>query len=303
MLHEIAAQWRSDERMLRRAPHRVRPQPGREVRHRPARRTRSSARAAAGDLHVAFGVTEPDAGTDTRVASRPRAEPDGNGGWRIHGRKIWTTKALESEVVCSWSRTGDADSGLKGLSLFLADLDPDYVDIRAIPKVGRNAVGIVRGARTTACQSRAGDCWAKRATGSVSCCTGSTPSACCSPRRRAASVRSRSIGPSPTPRTASCSTGRSAPTRRSATRSPTRHAQLKAAWMMALHAGRRYDAGLAVRRGGEHRQVPRRRGLVLRRATARCRPLGGHGLRVRVPRGAVLARGPPAEDRAGDARR
>jgi acyl-CoA dehydrogenase len=97
-------------------------------------------RAVAGDLHVAFGVTEPDAGTDTgRITTR--AEPDGSGGWKIHGRKIWTTKALESEVVLLIARTNpDPSAGLRGLSLFLADLDRDYVDIRAIPKVGRNAV-------------------------------------------------------------------------------------------------------------------------------------------------------------------
>ncbi len=96
-------------------------------------------RAAAGDLHVAFGVTEPDAGTDTsRITTR--AERDGDG-WRIVGRKVWTTKALESEVVLLLARTDpDASSGLKGLSLFLADLDPDYVDIRPIRKLGRNAV-------------------------------------------------------------------------------------------------------------------------------------------------------------------
>ena len=79
-------------------------------------------RAADGDLHVAFGVTEPDAGTDTsRITTR--AERDGDG-WRITGRKVWTTKALESEVVLLLARTHpDADSGLHGLSLFLADLD------------------------------------------------------------------------------------------------------------------------------------------------------------------------------------
>jgi acyl-CoA dehydrogenase len=94
-------------------------------------------RACAGDLHVAFGVTEPDAGTDTSRIST-RAEPDGKGGYRVTGRKIWTTKALESEVVLLLART--SDDGLRGLSLFLADLNPDYVDIRAIPKMGRNAV-------------------------------------------------------------------------------------------------------------------------------------------------------------------
>src|SRR6516165_2315035 len=97
-------------------------------------------RAAAGELHVAFGVTEPDAGTDTsRITTR--AEPDGHGGWRIKGRKIWTSKALESEVVLLLARTSDEpEGGLRGLSLFLADLDPAYVDIRPIPKLGRNAV-------------------------------------------------------------------------------------------------------------------------------------------------------------------
>ena len=96
-------------------------------------------RAALGDLHVAFGVTEPDAGTDTaRITTR--AIRDGED-WRIRGRKVWTTKALESEVVLLLARTDEnPESGLRGLSLFLADLDPDHVTINAIPKLGRNAV-------------------------------------------------------------------------------------------------------------------------------------------------------------------
>lgn len=97
-------------------------------------------RAAAGDLHVAFGVTEPDAGTDTsRITTR--AEQDSNGKWRITGRKIWTSKALESEVVLILVRTDPPKkSRLDGLTLFLADLNRDYCDIRPIPKLGRNAV-------------------------------------------------------------------------------------------------------------------------------------------------------------------
>ncbi|MFP5257161.1 MAG: acyl-CoA dehydrogenase family protein [Acidimicrobiia bacterium] len=96
-------------------------------------------RAARGELHVAFGVTEADAGTDT-AKIRTRAVRDGDG-WRIRGRKVWTTKALESEVVLLLVRTDpDPASGLKGLSLFLADLDPAYVTITPIAKVGRNAV-------------------------------------------------------------------------------------------------------------------------------------------------------------------
>jgi acyl-CoA dehydrogenase len=95
-------------------------------------------RACAGDLHVAFGVTEPDAGTDTAKITT-RADPDGAGNYVVRGRKIWTSKALESEVVLLLARTGPG-AGLDGLSLFLADLDRRYVDIRPIPKMGRNAV-------------------------------------------------------------------------------------------------------------------------------------------------------------------
>ncbi len=101
-------------------------------------------RAAAGDLHVAFGVTEPDAGTDTsRIATR--AVDDGAGGFVVRGRKIWTTKALESEVCLLLARTDDVDPDdprdrFGGLSLFLVDLDPAHCAIAPIPKLGRNAV-------------------------------------------------------------------------------------------------------------------------------------------------------------------
>lgn len=98
-------------------------------------------RAATGDLHVAFGVTEPDAGTDTsRITTC--AVDDGMGGFVVSGRKIWTSKALESEVCLLLARTDPASRGDRfgGLSLFLVDLDPDRVDVVPIPKLGRNAV-------------------------------------------------------------------------------------------------------------------------------------------------------------------
>ena len=97
-------------------------------------------RAAVGELHVAFGVTEPDAGTDTsRIATR--AVDDGSGGFVVSGRKIWTSKALESEVCLLLARTDEpGDDRFGGLSLFLVDLDPAHCEIAPIPKLGRNAV-------------------------------------------------------------------------------------------------------------------------------------------------------------------
>lgn len=98
-------------------------------------------RVAAGDLHVAFGVTEPDAGTET-LAIRTTATREGDV-YRVRGQKVWTSKALESEKVLLLARTTPLDqvrSRTEGLSLFMADLKDPAVTIRPIPKAGRNAV-------------------------------------------------------------------------------------------------------------------------------------------------------------------
>jgi acyl-CoA dehydrogenase len=98
-------------------------------------------RVASGDLHVAFGVTEPDAGLDTTAIST-RAVRDGNG-YRISGRKVWTSKALESDRVLLLTRTTPAEECARrtdGLTLFVANLKDPAVSIRPIPKLGRNAV-------------------------------------------------------------------------------------------------------------------------------------------------------------------
>ena len=48
-------------------------------------------RVASGELHVAFGVTEPDAGTDT-TSITTRAIRDGDH-YVVTGQKVWTSKA------------------------------------------------------------------------------------------------------------------------------------------------------------------------------------------------------------------
>jgi acyl-CoA dehydrogenase len=98
-------------------------------------------RVANGELHVAFGVTEPDAGTDT-TAITTRAVLDGDD-YVVTGRKVWTSKALESEKVLLLVRTTPLEGCVRrtdGMTLLFADLRRPEVDIRAIPKLGRNAV-------------------------------------------------------------------------------------------------------------------------------------------------------------------
>ena len=98
-------------------------------------------RIARGDLHVCFGVTEPGAGLDTtRITTFARRDGDD---YVISGRKVWITKALESEKILLLTRTTSFEDSAKktdGLTLFLTDLDRARVGIRPIKKMGRNAV-------------------------------------------------------------------------------------------------------------------------------------------------------------------
>jgi acyl-CoA dehydrogenase len=97
---------------------------------------------AAGRLSLAFGVTEPNAGTDTsRIETMARH--DGTG-WTVKGRKVWTSNARHSEKMLLLARTTPYEASgprkLDGLTLFVADLDPAVVEIREIEKLGRAAV-------------------------------------------------------------------------------------------------------------------------------------------------------------------
>ena len=98
-------------------------------------------RVASGELHVSFGVTEPDAGTDTTNISTRATKVDG--GYVIRGRKIWNTKAHIAEKCLLLARTtplADVQKRTDGMTLFLADLQVPEVGIQPIPKLGRNAV-------------------------------------------------------------------------------------------------------------------------------------------------------------------
>ena len=80
---------------------------------------------APGELRLqAFGVTEPGAGSDTsRIATRAVREADGS--WRVRGQKIWTSRALHSDLMLLLARTTPRDEVERrgdGLSVFLLDL-------------------------------------------------------------------------------------------------------------------------------------------------------------------------------------
>lgn len=79
---------------------------------------------ASGELRLqAFGVTEPEAGTDT-TSIRTTAVRDGNQ-YVINGRKIYISRVLQSDLMLLLARTtplSEVERKSRGLSMFLVDL-------------------------------------------------------------------------------------------------------------------------------------------------------------------------------------
>ena len=89
---------------------------------------------ASGELRLqAFAVTEPDAGLDT-TSIRTRARLDGDR-YVIDGQKIWTSRALQSDLMLLLARTSPPDPARRwfGLSTFLVDLRTVGEAVRIVP--------------------------------------------------------------------------------------------------------------------------------------------------------------------------
>ena len=94
-----------------------------------------------GQDQTCFAVTEPNSGLDTS-SIETKAERT-NSGYRITGRKIWTTNAQRATKMLIIARTTPKDQvkrPTEGLSLFYADFDRSKIEAQPIPKMGRRAV-------------------------------------------------------------------------------------------------------------------------------------------------------------------
>ncbi|HEY1367530.1 MAG TPA: acyl-CoA dehydrogenase family protein [Gaiellaceae bacterium] len=87
---------------------------------------------ASGELRLqAFGVTEPMAGSDT-TSIRTTAERDGDR-YVVHGQKIWTSRALHSDLMLLLARTTpleQVERKTEGLSTFIVDMKQAVADGR-----------------------------------------------------------------------------------------------------------------------------------------------------------------------------
>lgn len=77
------------------------------------------------------GFSEPEAGSDL-AGVRTRAEP-ADGGWRVSGQKLWTSRAQYSDYCFALVRTDNTgERGHAGLSMMLIALAQDSVEIRPL---------------------------------------------------------------------------------------------------------------------------------------------------------------------------
>lgn len=95
-------------------------------------------RICAGDAFFCIGMSEPNAGSDLASVGS-RAVQDGKG-WRLNGRKIWTTNAPHCHYMIALVRTsGEPTDRQKGLSQFIVDLSLPGVTVRPIHDLAGDA--------------------------------------------------------------------------------------------------------------------------------------------------------------------
>ena len=109
-----------------------------------AQKQKYSPRMISGEWTGAMNVTEPQAGADLALV-RTRAEPQGDGSYKIFGTKIFITYGdhdfTDNIVHLVLARTPDAPEGIKGISLFI------------VPKVLINADGTLGAPNDVQCLS------------------------------------------------------------------------------------------------------------------------------------------------------
>ena len=89
-------------------------------------------RIVKGECFFCIGMSEPDSGSDL-FAAKCKAERT-NAGWRINGRKIWTSNAHRAHFMIALLRTSPAtkEDRRHGLSQFLIDMTSSGIEVRPI---------------------------------------------------------------------------------------------------------------------------------------------------------------------------
>ncbi|MER7282870.1 acyl-CoA dehydrogenase family protein [Dactylosporangium sp. NPDC000244] len=88
-------------------------------------------RIASGEARFCLGMSEPDAGSDLASVRTRATRVDG--GWELHGQKVWSSNAHRSTHAYVLARTAHGTKRHEGLTEFVLDLDQPGVTVRRIP--------------------------------------------------------------------------------------------------------------------------------------------------------------------------
>ncbi len=89
-------------------------------------------RITRGECTFCIGMSEPDSGSDL-FAARAKAEKT-DGGWRLNGRKVWTSTAHQSDYMIGLFRTSPSTEQNRrhGLTQFLVDMKTPGITVNPI---------------------------------------------------------------------------------------------------------------------------------------------------------------------------
>lgn len=99
-----------------------------------AQKCRFLPRIVASDDYWCQGFSEPDAGSD--LASLTTRATRTGAGWRLDGRKTWTTHAQHANWIFVLARTRREARRQDGISLFLVDMRSPGIEVRPIATMG-----------------------------------------------------------------------------------------------------------------------------------------------------------------------
>jgi alkylation response protein AidB-like acyl-CoA dehydrogenase len=97
-------------------------------------------KVVAGEVAIALGMSEPEAGSDVAAVQTKARQVDG--GWVIDGQKMFTTNAHVADYVFLLARTDPDSERHKGLTTFLVPLDTDGFEAQAVYTVSGERTNI-----------------------------------------------------------------------------------------------------------------------------------------------------------------
>src|SRR5439155_10213537 len=90
-----------------------------------------------GEIEWCQLFSEPDAGSDLAALRTAASRVDG--GWRLRGQKVWTSRAREADWAICLARTDPAAPKHEGITYFLVDMRSAGIEVRPLREITGDA--------------------------------------------------------------------------------------------------------------------------------------------------------------------